>query len=62
MNGEITADNLKQLVGENNNKKTISRVAQRCQFCGMLVVTHHRLPEKDIFVKKIAPTLKKYLR
>lgn len=47
MNGEITADNLKQLVGENNNKKPLAELPNAASFVSWLVVTHHRLPEPE---------------
>ena len=54
MNGEITSDNLKQLVGENNNKKPLAELPNAASFVAWLVVTHHRLPkpEKDDFLEK----------
>ena len=46
INGNITADNLKMLVGVNNNKTPLARLPNAASFVAWLVVTHHRLPEK----------------
>lgn len=47
LNGKITADNLKELVGANSNKKPLARLPNAASFLAWLVVTHHRLPEKN---------------
>ena len=52
INGEITADNLQELVGENNNKTPLARLPNAASFVAWLVVTHHRLPEKDEYLEQ----------
>ncbi len=49
INGEIVASDLKQLVGTNNIKKPLAELPNAASFLVWLIVTHHRLPEKDVY-------------